>query len=69
MVRERVHPLSAEEDVNAVRQLLSELRPEYYVPTSVIGMNTASALARSKPPVLRYLGATPNGAAFKRVVQ
>ncbi len=69
MVRERVHPLSAAEDVNAVRRLLSELRPEYYVPTSVVGLNTASALTRSKPPVLRYLGATPNGAAFKRVQQ
>ncbi len=69
MVRERVRPLSAQEDVKAVRQLLSDLRPEYYVPTSVIGLNTATALARSKPPVLRYLGATPNGAAFKRVEQ
>ena len=69
MVRERIRPLSAQEDVNAVRQLLSDLRPQYYVPTSVIGLNTASALARSKPPLLRYLGATPNGAAFKRVEQ
>lgn len=69
MVRERIHPLSAEEDVKAVRQLLHDLRPEYYVPTSVIGLNTASSLARAKPPVLRYLGATPNGAAFRRVPQ
>ncbi|HJU74915.1 MAG TPA: hypothetical protein VJ717_14325 [Gemmatimonadaceae bacterium] len=64
MVRERIKPLTPEEDVQAVRALLLELAPNYYVPTSVIGMRTATALARETPPVLRYLGPTPNGAAF-----
>jgi hypothetical protein len=67
IVRERIIPLTPEEDVNAVRKLLADLQPHYYVPTSQIGLRTAEALARSKPPALRYLGPTPNGAAFARV--
>lgn len=67
MVRERVHPLTADEDVAAVRVLLTQLQPRYYVPTSVIGLRTATTLAKASPPVLRYLGATPNGAAFALV--
>lgn len=67
LVRERVQPLTAEEDVAAVRALLTQLQPRYYVPTSVIGLRTATTLAKASPPVLRYLGATPNGAAFALV--
>jgi hypothetical protein len=67
MVRERVQPLTAEEDVAAVRVLLTQLQPRYYVPTSVVGLRTATALAKASPPVLRYIGATPNGAAFALV--
>lgn len=69
MVRERVYPLTADEDVRAVRALLTELRPRFYVPTSVIGLRTATALAKASPPLLRYLGPTPNGAAFALVRQ
>jgi hypothetical protein len=64
MVRERIHPLTPDEDVRAVRALLTELRPRFYVPTSVVGLRTATALAKASPPLLRYIGATPNGAAF-----
>jgi hypothetical protein len=67
LVRERIHPLTPEEDVAAVRQLLRELEPDYYVPTSQVGLRTASALVAESPPSLKYLGATPNGAAFRRV--
>jgi hypothetical protein len=69
IVRERIFPLTPEEDVNAVRQILSVLEPQYYVPTSQIGLRTAAALADAKPPILRYIGPTPNGAAFARVSQ
>ncbi|HSL71072.1 MAG TPA: hypothetical protein VK864_12580, partial [Longimicrobiales bacterium] len=69
LVRERVKPLTADEDARVVRTLLAELRPNYYVPTSVIGLQTATTLARSSPPVLRYVGPTPNGAAFRLVMQ
>ncbi len=69
MVRERVYPLTPEEDVRAVASLLAELRPRYYVPTSVVGLRTATALAKASPPSLRYVGPTPNGAAFALVRQ
>lgn len=69
IVRERIIPLTPEEDVNAVQQILTVLEPQYYLTTSEIGMRTATELAKSSPPALRYLGPTPNGAAFARVSQ
>ena len=67
MVRERVQPLTAAEDEAAVRALLTQLQPRFDVPTSVVGLRTATALAKASPPLLRYIGATPNGAAFALV--
>jgi hypothetical protein len=67
IVREHITPLTPDEELDAVRELLTELRPDYYVPTSVGGMRTAIELSKSSPPLLRYLGQTPNGAAFARV--
>lgn len=64
LVRERVTPLTADEELDCIRQLLTELKPDYYVPTSVGGERSAKILAKESKPLLRYLGQTPNGAAF-----
>ncbi|MGQ0643378.1 MAG: glycosyltransferase family 39 protein [Gemmatimonadaceae bacterium] len=69
LVRERITPLSADEELNFVRQLVSELQPDYYVPTSIGGERTAKILAKESTPLLRYLGQTRNGAAFALVRQ
>lgn len=67
LVRERVTPLTPGEELNAIRQLLTELKPDYYVPTSIGGERSAKILAKESRPLLRYLGQTPNGAAFALV--
>lgn len=69
LVRERVTPLTDEEELNCIRQLLAQLKPDYYVPTSIGGERSAKILAKESNPLLRYLGQTPNGAAFALVRQ
>jgi hypothetical protein len=69
LVRERIIPLTADEELNFIRKLLIELQPDYYVPTSIGGERSAKILAREAQPLLRYLGQTPNGAAFALVRQ
>jgi hypothetical protein len=67
LVRERITPLTPEEEIAFVRKLLTDLKPDYYVPTSIGGERSAKLLVKEAKPMLRYLGQTPNGAAFALV--
>jgi hypothetical protein len=69
LVRERITPLSEQEELEFIRKLLTDLKPDYYVPTSIGGERSAKILAKEESPILKYLGQTPNGAAFARIRQ
>jgi hypothetical protein len=53
LARERVRPLSDEEDIAAVRAILAWYRPRFFITSSAQGSRTASALAKADPPELR----------------
>jgi hypothetical protein len=67
LARERVRPLSPEEDATTVRALLEMYRVRYYITAWGPAIRTANRLAALQPPVLRPAGNTSNALVFERI--
>lgn len=68
-VKERLVRLSPEEDLQAVRDILSQYDGDYFIAVSSTGINSARVLSESNPPMLRVLGRTPHAQIFQRIRQ
>ena len=68
--RERVVPLSPEEDLNWTRQIIRTYRPRYYiVSASPAALRAASTLATERPPSLRLADSTGNTLIYETIVR
>ncbi|MGQ0767320.1 MAG: hypothetical protein ACT4OZ_16855 [Gemmatimonadota bacterium] len=65
--RERVRPLTDDEDAAAVRDLFAAYQPDYYVVASKRGMLTANTLATGEGALLRPWSRTPNALIYRSV--
>ena len=68
LARERVRPLTDEEDVAAVRAILASFRPRFFVTASKQGIRTATFLTKTDPPELRPHQSMANALVFERVM-
>lgn len=65
--RERVRPLSDEENIAAVRTMMDTYAPRYYITTSSTGRRAAEALADGPAPLLRRHVMIPNAFIYERI--
>jgi hypothetical protein len=64
---QRVRPLTAEEDTEALRQILASYSPRFIIVSSEQSMASAELLAGSNPPALRRLGDLTNARVYERI--
>lgn len=67
LASERVRPLTAEEDLAAVRAILASYRPRFVITASKQGIESATTLTKSTPAQLRPYAGMPNALVFERV--
>ena len=60
-------PLTAEEDTEALRQILASYSPRFIIVSSEQSMASAELLAGSNPPALRRLGDLTNARVYERI--
>jgi hypothetical protein len=65
---ERVRPLSAAEDVAAVRALFAAYHPRFFITGSKQGIESATTLSNVSPPELRLVANTAKALIYERVV-
>jgi hypothetical protein len=65
LARERLRPLTADEDAAAVRAILGIYRPRYYITGSRAGVRTADAMSAGTPPLLRRAGETTSALVYE----
>jgi hypothetical protein len=66
--RERVRPLTDEENADAVRQMIDLYAPRYYITTSEPGRRAAESLTTGEHPMLRRYRLIPNAFVYERIV-
>ena len=67
--RERVHALSPEENVEAIRTLLETYHPRYYITAYKPALQAADVLASEHPPMLRVVGNTTNALVYETIAR
>ena len=65
--RERLHPLTHEDNVAAVRAMIDTYAPRYYITTSEPGRRAAEALSVGQQPLLRRHRLIPNAFIYERI--
>lgn len=65
--RERLHPLTHEDNVAAVRAMIDRYAPRYYITTSEPGRRAAEALSIGDRPLLRRHRLIPNAFIYERI--
>jgi hypothetical protein len=67
LARERVAPLTASDDLTAVRTLLATYEPRFFITASRRGVETAEMLASESPPRLRRHDRTATALVYERL--
>ena len=67
LARERLQPLTPEEEMVAVRTLLATYKPRFFIAASKAGIMTADSLALETPPLLRRYGQTTNALVYEHL--
>lgn len=65
--RERLHPLTHEDNVAAVRAMVDAYAPRYFITTSEPGRRAADALSIGQQPILRRHRLIPNAYIYERI--
>ena len=65
--RERLHPLTHEDNVAAVRAMIDAYAPRYFITTSEPGRRAADALSIGQQPLLRRHRLIPNAFIYERI--
>lgn len=65
--KERLRPLTDEDNIAAVRRMMDAYAPRYYITTSEPGKRAAEALTRGEGPLLRRYQLIPNAFIYERI--
>lgn len=67
LARERVRPLTRDEDIAAVRAILASYKPRFFITASKQGIASANALTQIDPPQLRPHSSTTTALVYERL--
>jgi hypothetical protein len=64
-----ITPLTAAEDAAILRDMLTSVKPRWYIATSQQSIAAATILAEEQPPLMRYAGSISTARVYEPVVK